>query len=109
MAALTADGRKGRYTVLVGGGIEPIESMTSTVATMLTITAPVVAVVAAGVTYLLVRRSLRSVDAIRSRVSEISASDLSERVPVPDRADEISALAATMNKMLERIEAGHTA
>ncbi|EUA76493.1 HAMP domain protein [Mycobacteroides abscessus subsp. bolletii 103] len=109
VAALTADGRKGRYTVLVGGGIEPIESMTSTVATMLTITAPVVAVVAAGVTYLLVRRSLRSVDAIRSRVSEISASDLSERVPVPDRADEISALAATMNKMLERIEAGHTA
>ncbi|CPS21328.1 HAMP domain-containing sensor histidine kinase [Mycobacteroides abscessus] len=109
VAALTADGRKGWYTVLVGGGIEPIESMTSTVATMLTITAPVVAVVAAGVTYLLVRRSLRSVDAIRSRVSEISASDLSERVPVPDRADEISALAATMNKMLERIEAGHTA
>ncbi|SIE21639.1 signal transduction histidine kinase [Mycobacteroides abscessus subsp. abscessus] len=109
VAALTADGRKGRYTVLVGGGIEPIESMTSTVATMLTITAPVVAVVAAGVTYLLVRRSLRSVDAIRSRVSEISSSDLSERVPVPDRADEISALAATMNKMLERIEAGHTA
>ncbi|WP_330220906.1 HAMP domain-containing protein [Mycobacteroides abscessus] len=39
---------------------------------------------------------------MRSRVSEISASDLSERVPVPDRADEISALAATMNKMLEK-------
>ncbi|SHT72244.1 putative two-component histidine kinase [Mycobacteroides abscessus subsp. bolletii] len=109
VAALTADGRKGRYTVLVGGGIEPIESMTSTVATMLTITAPVVAVVAAGVTYLLVRRSLRSVDAIRSRVTQISASDLSGRVPVPDRADEISALAVTMNEMLGRIEAGHTA
>lgn len=109
VAAETVSGRKGEYTVLVGGGIEPIESMVSTVATMLAITAPVVAVVAAAATYLLVRRSLRSVDAIRSRVSEISTSDLGERVPVPDRADEISALAVTMNEMLSRIEAGHTA
>lgn len=109
VAAVVVDGRKGRYTVLVGGGIEPIESMTSTVATMLSITAPVVAVVAGVVTYLLVWRSLRSVDAIRSRVTQISASDLSGRVPVPGRADEISALAVTMNEMLGRIEAGHTA
>ncbi|MFT8180573.1 sensor histidine kinase [Mycobacteroides chelonae] len=109
VAAEPVDGRKGRYTVLVGGGIEPIETMTSTVATMLAITAPVVALVAAVVTYLLVRRSLRSVDVIRSRVTQISTSDLGERVPVPDRADEISALAVTMNEMLSRIEAGHTA
>lgn len=60
MAAVVVDGHKVRYTVLAGGGIEPIESMTSTVATMLPITTPVVAVV----TYLLMRRSLRSVDAI---------------------------------------------
>lgn len=109
VAAEPVDGRKGQYTVLVGGGIEPIESMTSTVATMLAIAAPVVAVVAAVVTYLLVRRSMRSVDVIRSRVTQISTSDLSERVPMPDRADEISALAVTMNEMLSRIEAGHTA
>lgn len=109
VAGETVSGRKGQYTVLVGGGIEPIESMVSTVATMLAITAPVVAVVAAVATYLLVRRSLRSVDAIRSRVTQISASDLGERVPVPNRADEISALAVTMNEMLTRIEAGHSA
>lgn len=109
VASQTVSGRKGQYTVLVGGGIEPIESMVSTVATMLAITAPVVAVVAAVATYLLVRRSLRSVDAIRSRVTQISASDLGERVPVPNRADEISALAVTMNEMLTRIEAGHSA
>ncbi|TDZ78852.1 putative sensor histidine kinase TcrY [Mycobacteroides salmoniphilum] len=109
VASQTVSGRKGQYTVLVGGGIEPIESMVSTVATMLAVTAPVVAVVAAVATYLLVRRSLRSVDAIRSRVTQISASDLGERVPVPNRADEISALAVTMNEMLTRIEAGHSA
>lgn len=99
----------GSYTVLVGGGIEPIELMMSTVAQMLAITAPIVALVAAIVTYLLVRRSLRSVETIRSRVSEISASDLAERVPVGRRTDEISALAVTMNEMLARVEAGHNA
>ncbi|MEE6163370.1 MULTISPECIES: sensor histidine kinase [unclassified Mycolicibacterium] len=104
-----ASSKGGTYTVLVGGGIEPIELMMSTVARMLVITAPIVALVAAAVTYRLVRRSLRSVEAIRSRVSEISASDLAERVPVSARADEISALAVTMNEMLGRIEAGHTA
>jgi signal transduction histidine kinase len=93
----------------VGGGIEPIEQMIGTAGQMLAITAPVVAVVAGVVTYLLVRRSLRSVEAIRSRVSAISAFDLGERVPVGRRSDEISALAVTMNDMLARIEAGHAA
>ncbi len=52
---------------------------------------------------------MRSVDEIRSRVADISTSDLTERVPVPDSRDEIAALAVTMNEMLSRIEAGHTA
>ncbi|OCB50978.1 two-component sensor histidine kinase [Mycobacterium vulneris] len=110
VSTITTTSRKGSpYTVLVGGGIEPIELMMSTVALMLAITAPIVAAVAAIVTYLLVRRSLRSVEAIRLRVSEISASDLAERVPVSGRSDEISALAMTMNEMLARVEAGHAA
>ena len=110
VSTTTVTSRKGQqYTVLVGGGIESIEQMTATAGQMLAITAPIVAVVAAVVTYLLVRRSLRSVEAIRSRVSAISAFDLGERVPVGRRSDEISALAVTMNDMLARIEAGHAA
>lgn len=110
VSTTTVTSRKGQqYTVLVGGGIEPIEQLMATAGQMLAITAPIVAVVAAVVTYLLVRRSLRSVEAIRSRVSAISAFDLGERVPVGARSDEISALAVTMNDMLARIEAGHAA
>jgi signal transduction histidine kinase len=52
---------------------------------------------------------MKSVDDIRSRVADISMSDLSGRVPVPGGRDEIAALAETMNEMLARIEAGHTA
>lgn len=76
---------------------------------LLACSAPIIVAVAAAATYRLVRRSLQSVDAIRSRVAEISTSDLAERVPVPESRDAIAALAVTMNEMLWRIEAGHRA
>ena len=99
----------GEYTVIVGGGSEAVEATARTVALLLASGAPVIVGVAAAASYRLVRRSLQSVDAIRSRVADISASDLTERVPVPGSRDEISALAVTMNEMLARIEAGHRA
>jgi len=48
--------------------------------------------------YGLVGRSLRSVEAIRGMVARIETGDLSQRVPVPLRADEIARLATTMNE-----------
>jgi len=98
-----------RYTVLVGEGSQVVTSAVKTVIIALAIAAPIVIAVSAGATYMLVARSMRSVDAIRSRVADISTSDLAERVPVPESRDEIAALAETMNEMLARIEAGHTA
>ena len=98
-----------RYTVLVGEGSQTVTSAVKTVVIALAIAAPVVVAVSAGATYVLVARSMRSVDAIRSRVADISTSDLAERVPVPESRDEIAALAETMNEMLARIEAGHAA
>lgn len=109
LTAQTLDGAGGRYTVLVAEGSEVVESTVKTVIIALAVAGPIVIAVSAAATYRLVRRSLRSVDEIRSRVSEITTSDLTERVPVPDSGDEIAALAITMNEMLARIEAGHTA
>lgn len=103
------DGPDGRYIVLVGEGSQVIRSTVTTVVLALGAASPIIVAVSAAATYLLVRRSLRSVDAIRSRVADISTSDLTERVPVPESRDEIAALAETMNEMLARIEAGHTA
>src|SRR5690348_1983350 len=99
----------GEYTVLVGGGTEAVEATARIVALLLAAATPIIIGVAATATYRLVRRSLQSVDTIRSRVAEISTADLAERVPVPTSRDEISALAVTMNEMLERLEAGHRA
>jgi signal transduction histidine kinase len=103
------DTTHGTYTVIVGGGSEAVEAIARTAALLLACGAPIIVGVAAVASYRLVRRSLQSVDAIRCRVAEISASDLAERVPVPASSDEISALAITMNEMLARIEAGHRA
>jgi signal transduction histidine kinase len=108
-SAQTVDGPGGRYTVLVAEGSQVVFATVKAVVIALALAAPIVVAVSAAMTYLLVSRSMRSVDAIRTRVAEISTSDLTERVPVPDKRDEISALALTMNEMLARIEAGHSA
>jgi signal transduction histidine kinase len=99
----------GRYVVLVGAGTEDVEITVFTVAIGLAAGAPLVIAAAALATYVLVRRSLRSVEAIRSRVAEITASDLAERVPVPSHHDEIFTLARTMNQMLSRLQSGQAA
>ena len=109
---ITAQGARGvggEYTVLVAASEEPVEATLATVGGLLALGGPLIVLVAAVVTYKLVRRSLRSVDHIRTQVATISSTDLGERIPVPAPRDEIAALASTMNDMLARIEAGHTA
>ena len=109
MSGQTARTATGTYTVIVGAGSESAEHTVATVALLLGIAAAIMTGVAALVNFRLAKYSLRSVEAIRARVSEISASDLSQRVPVPPQDDEISALATTMNEMLARVESGHDA
>jgi len=108
-SAQTVAGPDDRYTILVGEGSATIASTVWAVVVALAVAAPVVVLVSGVATYVLVHRSMRSVDDIRSRVADITTSDLTERVPVPESRDEIAALAVTMNEMLARIQAGHDA
>ncbi|MFT5142623.1 MAG: signal transduction histidine kinase [Rhodothermales bacterium] len=63
-------------------------------------------VLAIGGGYLLARRALAPVSRITSAANEIEASDLSARVPAEFGVkDELSALADTINRLLERLEA----
>ena len=59
---------------------------------------------AAWVTWRIVGRTLRPVEAIRAQLAEISGSDLSRRVPQPSGEDEIAELARTANQTLDRLE-----
>ena len=87
--------------VPVGEQHETIE----TVAMFLLAGTPLLLGAVAVAVWLLVGRALRSVEQIRATVAEIDAQRLTRRVSVPPTRDEIAALAATMNTMLDRLEA----
>ncbi|NVI88573.1 cell wall metabolism sensor histidine kinase WalK [Actinomadura sp. BRA 177] len=58
----------------------------------------------ASITWRVVGRTLGPVEAIRAQLAEISATDLSRRVPEPPGEDEIAQLARTANATLDRLE-----
>ncbi|GAA4483209.1 ATP-binding protein [Rhodococcus olei] len=109
LSVATTTGVGGRYTVVVAASTEGTENTLKLVLLLGALGTPFIVASAAGATYALIGRSLRSVDRIRTRVATISSSDLTERVPVPAQRDEIAALAKTMNEMLARIESGQNA
>lgn len=109
VTARGADTPAGPVTVIVGADREPVEGVVATVALLLGVSGPLLVVLVAWATYLLVGRALQPVEQIRARVTSISTAQLDERVPVPPSGDEIANLAQTMNDMLTRLEAGHTA
>jgi signal transduction histidine kinase len=61
-------------------------------------------IVVAATTWFTVGRALAPVESIRREVDEISAAQLHRRVPQPPSDDEVGRLAATMNRMLARLE-----
>lgn len=95
------------YVVLVAASVSAQRETVSTVAGYLAVGFPALLVVVGGATFLFVSRSLRPVERIRRRVAGIGAQQLNERVPVPVSGDEIARLAATMNAMLDRLQAAH--
>ncbi|WP_083865350.1 sensor histidine kinase [Nocardia brevicatena] len=104
-----ANGPAGDFRVLVAAAGEPVENAVKKVAVGVALGGPIIVAVAAAATYGLVGLSLSSVEAIRRRVAGIGTDRLGERVPVPIARDEIARLAATMNSMLDRVEAGYLA
>lgn len=81
----------------------------ATVATLLAVAVPLLLLLVAATTWLVTGRALRPVTRIRQEVDGITAERLHQRLAVPASADEIAALATTMNGMLDRLDAAATA
>ena len=90
--------------VHVGATLGDVHQSTSLLARSLALGVPLVTAMFGILVWLLVGRTLRPVEAIRSEVSAIGGRDLHRRVPDPGTDDEIGRLASTMNAMLERVE-----
>ncbi|MEU9884412.1 HAMP domain-containing sensor histidine kinase [Sphaerisporangium sp. NPDC051011] len=71
---------------------------------LLTATALTLVGITAYGTYRVVNRTLAPVDALRAELAEITASDLSRRVPLPPHRDELRGLAETVNQTLDRLQ-----
>jgi signal transduction histidine kinase len=99
--AQTSDGLR---IVLVARALVDVLDTTTVITRLLIIGLPLLVAVVALTTWFASGRALAPVEAIRREVDEISAAQLHRRVPLPKADDEIGRLAATMNRMLERLE-----
>ena len=104
VAAVAAATATGPVTVVAAQSLGAVQRVVGTVAAAILLAAPFLLAAVGAVTWLMVGRSLTSVDRIRARVEDITAADLSERVPVPAANDEVGRLAVTMNHMLDRLQ-----
>ncbi|HEY6681561.1 MAG TPA: HAMP domain-containing protein, partial [Propionibacteriaceae bacterium] len=92
------------YVVLVAAPLEVQTDTLRTVGLLLLGAMPLLVALVATAVWMLVGQSLQTVERIRRQVAEIDGRRLHERVEVPPTGDEIAALAATMNQMLDRLE-----
>ncbi|SHI79529.1 Signal transduction histidine kinase [Tessaracoccus bendigoensis DSM 12906] len=94
----------GQVVVSAGVSLGEAAHVLGTLTRLLVIALAVVLAVVSVVTWLVVARALRPVEAIRAEVEDLTSGDLSRRVPVPPHRDEVARLADTMNRMLARLE-----
>jgi signal transduction histidine kinase len=90
--------------VYAAQSLERTDETMGTVNRAMALGAPAVVLGLGLTSWLVMGRILRPVEAMRAEVAEISARDLTRRVPVPASGDELARLARTMNLMLERLE-----
>ena len=94
----------GPVRIYVGRSLESVSDVLTVLTRNLLIGAPLLVVMLGLVIWLMVGRTLRPVERIRTEVASISHEDLGRRVPVPPYDDEVGRLATTMNQMLVRLE-----
>ena len=101
----SGDGPQGRVIVVEGMSLESVAEATSTLRRTLSYGGPVVLVALALVIWLVLTRTLARMDKIRAEVDAIGHDQLDHRLTDDGRRDEVGRLAATMNRMLARVDA----
>lgn len=104
VVAVGTDSPQGTVVVYAGVSLAEAEQVLHALTWLLIGGFAVVLLVVAAVSWRVIARALRPVDAIRAEVDGLTDAELSRRVPVPAHRDEIHRLAITMNTMLARLE-----
>lgn len=90
--------------IVVGRSTDQLDRSVESLRASLLVVVPALTLAVGALTWLVVGRALRPVEAIRSSVSAITEHDLSQRLATTGTGDEVDRLAATMNGMLARLE-----
>lgn len=93
-----------RYLVETGAPMDEVQNDLRQWLIMLIVGLPVVAGIAVGGGYFLIKRALTPVDRIAASAERIGSHNLSERLPVAKTGDELERLSITLNHMIERLE-----
>lgn len=107
VAAVRMPGGQSAPTVLVAYSLGAADHAVNVLETSLSLTVPLLALLVGALVWWLTGWALRPVEAIRARVAELSATDLSQRLPAPATTDEVGQLARTMNDLLGRLQAAN--
>jgi heavy metal sensor kinase len=92
------------YLIETGAPMDEVQADLRKWLTFLLGVLPVVAAMALGGGYLLVKRALLPVDQIAASAERISSANLSERLPVAQSGDELQRLTVALNHMMERLD-----
>ena len=103
--ALRAGTASSRSSIIVAVPVNEIEQSQRVLANTLLVTYPPLVLIMALIAWRVIGWTLRPVEVLRSGAARISGSDQDERLVVPESADEIRALAVTLNDMLDRLAA----
>jgi heavy metal sensor kinase len=90
--------------VQVGSSLEYVQETLRRLLLIMLLTVPTVILSSSVGGYLLAKAALRPVTEITEAARSIGAKDLSQRIPVRNKKDELGRLSSTFNEMLERLQ-----
>ncbi|MEU8383417.1 ATP-binding protein [Streptosporangium sp. NPDC048865] len=91
-------------TVIAARPFSEVQTSISTAGHVLIVGTPLLLILLAGASWVIIGGTLRPIAALRRGADEISDTARSRRLPVPEARDEVHSLATTLNAMLARLE-----
>lgn len=92
------------YIVQVGTSLKKTEQALDKLLAILCISGPIILLLCSVGGYLILTRAIKPVKEVVHTAKKITAQDLSLRIDLQDKGDEIGELVATFNRMIERLE-----
>jgi two-component system, OmpR family, sensor kinase len=99
------ENRDDHFFIRSGQSLETIDLAQDRLFVLMAVAIPIALLLGGMGGLVIANQALYQVDRIRQTAEQINAGDLTERVPLPARMDEIGRLASTFNQMIARLQA----